>query len=173
MAIISSILAWKNSMDWWATVFGVAKSQTQLSTNSHTHTYLIMLQQKGKTIAMSEFLLQSGNDLNFNTPLKGNTKSFSLVSYCILQRFQIVKPIICSFSQLEKLKVHVADMYYHLVLGTEMQNTLFLLRIQNVHWIQNSKSQVYIKAGIFAKRKLAKSHKLLPKERVYEQSYKR
>ena len=37
MATISSILAWKNSMDWWATVFGVAKSQTQLSTNSHTY----------------------------------------------------------------------------------------------------------------------------------------
>ena len=34
MAIYSSILAWKNSVDggaWWATVHGVAKSQTQLS----------------------------------------------------------------------------------------------------------------------------------------------
>ena len=34
MATHSSILAWKNPMDrgaWWATVYGVAKSQTQLS----------------------------------------------------------------------------------------------------------------------------------------------
>ena len=34
MAIHSSILAWENPMDrgaWWATVHGVAKSQTQLS----------------------------------------------------------------------------------------------------------------------------------------------
>ena len=34
MATHSSILAWKNPMDrgaWWATVHGVAKSQTRLS----------------------------------------------------------------------------------------------------------------------------------------------
>ena len=34
MATHSSILAWKNPMDrgaWWATVYGVAKSQTRLS----------------------------------------------------------------------------------------------------------------------------------------------
>ena len=34
MATHSSILAWRNPMDrgaWWATVYGVAKSRTQLS----------------------------------------------------------------------------------------------------------------------------------------------
>ena len=39
MAIHSSILAWENPMDrgvWWATVHGVAKSQTQLSYFTHS-----------------------------------------------------------------------------------------------------------------------------------------
>ena len=34
MSTLSSILAWRNSIDrgsWWATVYGVTKSQTQLS----------------------------------------------------------------------------------------------------------------------------------------------
>ena len=43
MATHSSILAWRIPMDrgaWWATVHGVAKSQTQLSDqNTHTHTH--------------------------------------------------------------------------------------------------------------------------------------
>ena len=37
MATHSSILAWRIAMDrgaWWATVHGVAKSQTQLSTHA-------------------------------------------------------------------------------------------------------------------------------------------
>ena len=40
MAAHSRILAWKNSMDrgaWQATVHGIAKSQTQLNTHTHTH----------------------------------------------------------------------------------------------------------------------------------------
>ena len=40
MATHSSILAWKIPMDrgaWWATVHGVAKSQTRLSDKEHTH----------------------------------------------------------------------------------------------------------------------------------------
>ena len=40
MATHSSILAWRDSMDrgaWWATVRGVAKSWTWLSTHTHTH----------------------------------------------------------------------------------------------------------------------------------------
>ena len=38
----SSILAWKNPMDrgaWQATVQGVAKSNTQLSTHAHTNMF--------------------------------------------------------------------------------------------------------------------------------------
>ena len=41
MTTHSSILAWKIPMDrgaWWATVHGVAKSQTRLSDKEHTHT---------------------------------------------------------------------------------------------------------------------------------------
>ena len=43
-AIPSSILCLENPIDrgaWWATVHGVAKSQTRLS-NSHTHTHVII-----------------------------------------------------------------------------------------------------------------------------------
>ena len=42
MATCSSILAWRIPMDrgdWWATVHGVAKSQTRLSAHAHTHTH--------------------------------------------------------------------------------------------------------------------------------------
>ena len=37
----SSILAWDNPMTgaWWATVCGLVRSQTQLSTHVHVHTY--------------------------------------------------------------------------------------------------------------------------------------
>ena len=41
MATHSSVLAWRIPMDretWWATVFGVAKSQTGQSTCLHVHT---------------------------------------------------------------------------------------------------------------------------------------
>ena len=40
MATHSSILAWKNPMNrraWLATVHGVAKSQTQMNNQTHTH----------------------------------------------------------------------------------------------------------------------------------------
>ena len=43
MATHSSILVYKNLMDsevWWATVHGVAKSQTQLSNWTHTRTHI-------------------------------------------------------------------------------------------------------------------------------------
>ena len=36
----------KNPMDkgaWWATVYGVAKSQIQLSTHTHTHTHTFVI----------------------------------------------------------------------------------------------------------------------------------
>ena len=39
MAARSSILVWRNPMDrgaWWATVHGVTKSQTRLSSEAHT-----------------------------------------------------------------------------------------------------------------------------------------
>ena len=73
--------------------------------------------------------------------------------------------------------------------STEIQSALFLLRIQHVHWIQNSKScepmgshysrnicrcygatEEETQGGSLnqpecQKRKLAKSHKLLPKEK--------
>ena len=42
MATHSRILAWRIPMDkgaWRATVYGVAKSQTQLSAHTHTHTH--------------------------------------------------------------------------------------------------------------------------------------
>ena len=43
MATYSSVLCLENSTDrraWWATVHGVAKSQTRLSTHTHTHTHM-------------------------------------------------------------------------------------------------------------------------------------
>ena len=42
MTAHSSVLFLGNLMDrgaWWATVYGIAKSQTQLTTDTHTHTH--------------------------------------------------------------------------------------------------------------------------------------
>ena len=54
MATHSSILAWKNSMDrgdWWATVHGVAKSRTQLSSFTRDIAALpLSLRQSGSAL---------------------------------------------------------------------------------------------------------------------------
>ena len=56
MATHTSILAWRISMDreaWWATVYGVMKSQTQLNTHTHTRAHMYMLHRAEIILAMS------------------------------------------------------------------------------------------------------------------------
>ena len=56
MATYSNILAWENPMDkgaWWATVHGVTKSWTRLSTYMHTHQCFVFhkpIEKRGKGI---------------------------------------------------------------------------------------------------------------------------